>query len=410
MIIDTVVSHGDWFNAWGSYGTPSVYRILSQCRDAGIRRVYWRTFLGARAHYHSNIEPVAYGAEGIERPGNEGRDRLAYDLRQWDPFRDGVRIAHEFGMQISAWSTFYEETHVQLVTTKFAEEHPEYWWVSRDGRTRPTKVSFAYPEVRQYKLNLIREQAAYGVDDVCLDFFRENHLFGERHHQIIPKQEVDQDGVCIYGYEPPIIAAYQRQYGIDPREISNSDESWVRFRASFLTSFMEEVREILNGQGITLSAKVRTMNRIQAPFPYWETEKAPTNSLLGSFVDWPTWVERGLLDEVMLVYEMLDLCDLDPMMVLREARAAKEVIGDRAKLMMAIWCYNLNDRSVVDGKRALDIGVNAALQGGADGVVLWESTPIHGWGSSIGGAGGSEFGLWGKVKELAQRPSAVLFT
>ena len=67
MILDTVVSHGDWFNAWGSFGKPSVYRILDQCRQAGIRRVYWRTFLGARAHYHSRLEPVAYGAEGIER-------------------------------------------------------------------------------------------------------------------------------------------------------------------------------------------------------------------------------------------------------------------------------------------------------------------------------------------------------
>ena len=174
--------------------------------------------------------------KGLSAPATRGRDRLAYDLRQWDPFRDGVRIAHELGMQISAWSTFYEETHVQLVTTKFAEEHPEYWWVGRDGMTRPTKVSFAYPEVRQYKLDLIQEQAAYGVDDVCLDFFRENHLFGERHHQIIPKQEVDENGVCIYGYE----AAHRRslskqQYGVDPQEIPNSDDSWVSFRANYLT-------------------------------------------------------------------------------------------------------------------------------------------------------------------------------
>ena len=31
MIIDTVVSHGDWFNAWGSFGTPSCTDFLSQC-------------------------------------------------------------------------------------------------------------------------------------------------------------------------------------------------------------------------------------------------------------------------------------------------------------------------------------------------------------------------------------------
>jgi len=410
MILDTVVSHGDWFNAWGSFGKPSVYRILDQCRQAGIRRVYWRTFLGARAHYHSRLEPVAYGAEGIERPGNEGRDRLAYDLREWDPLGDAVSVARELGLQLSAWSTFYEETHVQLVTTRFAAEHPEFWWMSREGRQRPSKLSFAYPEVHAYKLALLQEQAAYGVDDVCLDFFRENQLYQARHEGLRPKQEVDENGVCVYGYEPAMVAAYQQATGRDPFTLDNADEGWLRFRAGRLTDFMRTASADLHRRGVTISAKVRSMELIQAPFPYWEPEAAPTNALRGSFVDWPTWVAEGLLDEVMVVHENFDLCALDPMRLLRETRAARRLVGDRARLMMGLWCYNLNDASVAEGRRYLELGANAALQGGADGLVLWESTPLHGWGSAIGGGGGADIGLWRTVRQLADQPGARILT
>lgn len=410
MIIDTVVSHGDWFNAWGSFGKPSVYRILEQCRKAGIRRVYWRSFLGARAHYHSGLEPVAYGAEGIERPGNEAEARRAYDLREWDPLRDAVEVAHELGLELSAWSTFYEETHVQMVTTQFAAQHPECWWVARNGKRRASKLSFAYPEVRQYKLALLREQLAYGVDDICLDFFRENQTYQDRHGALLPKQEVDRDGVCIYGYEPAMVEAFRRAYGADPHTLSNADENWIRFRASFLTDFVRELRKELKSKKISLTAKVRAMGSVQAPFPYWEPETAPTNSLRGSFVDWVTWVAEGLLDEVMVVHENFDLTALDPMKLLIETRAAQELIGKKAKLMMAIWCYNTMDASVVAGKRALDLAINGALQGGADGVVLWESTPLHGWGSAIGGGGGADIGLWSTVKELAQKKTAQIMT
>lgn len=410
MNIDTVVSHGDWFNAWGSFGRPSVVRILDECRRAGIRSVYWRAFLGARAHYHSRLEPVAYGAEGIERPGYEAGPRLAYDLREWDPLREAVAVAHDFGLALSAWSTIYEETHVQLATTRFAAEHPEYWWVARDGRRRASKLSFAYPEVRRYKLALIREQVEYGVDDICLDFFRENQLYQERHELLLPKQEVDAGGVCAYGYEPAIVESFRQEQGLDPHALPNDDARWVRYRASFLTRFIREVREELRRRGVSLTVNVRSMNRLQAPFPYWEPEAAPTNSLLGSFVDWPTWVDEGLVDTVMLNIENFDLCDIDPMRIIREARDARAIVRDRARLLLGIWCYNTRDASVAEGRRCLELAINAASYGGADGVVLWESTPIHGWGSSVGGGGGVDIGLWSTVQALSGRVVPAILT
>jgi hypothetical protein len=98
------------------------------------------------------------------------------------------------------------------------------------------------------------------------------------------------------------------------------------------------------------------------------------------------------------------------MRLFRETQTAKEIVEDKAKLMIALWCYNTKDRSVAEGKRCLELAVNAAMQAGADGVVLWESTPIHGWGSAVGGGGGADIGLWTQVKELSQREIPRILT
>ncbi|MBU2496209.1 MAG: hypothetical protein KJ935_06920, partial [Candidatus Omnitrophica bacterium] len=154
----------------------------------------------------------------------------------------------------------------------------------------------------------------------------------------------------------------------------------------------------------------RPMNLLRSPHPWWIPERAPTNSLRGSFVDWPTWVQEGLIDEVMVIIQNWDLCALDCQEVYRETEAAKEIVGSKARLMMAFFCYNPNDRPVTEGKKQLEAAVTAAMRAGADGVVLWETTGIHGWGSSIGGGAGVEIGLWQKVKELSQREIVVLPT
>jgi uncharacterized lipoprotein YddW (UPF0748 family) len=407
--IDSIVSHGDWFNAWGSFGRPSVIRILQECHNAGIRKVHWRTFLGARAHYHSAIEPVAYGEEGIERPGYEADARLAYDLREWDPLVDAVDVAHSFGIKIGAWSTIAEETHVQVATTRFAEEHPEFCCLSRDGYRRLSKLSFAFPEVREYKLALIREQLAYGVDEITLDWFRENQTYEARHHEGRPKHEVDASGTSVYGYESASVESFRSATGLDPHELPNDDARWVAHRASHITSFIREASALCHEHDAKLTVIVRSMLPILALFPYWEPEAAPTNSLLGSFVDWPAWAAEGVVDNVMVLNEHYNLEAIDLHRLIDETRdARRRLAGSQAELSMGIWCYNLDDAPVAVGRRLLREGVSAAVYGGADAVTLWETTPIHGWGSQIGGGGGVDIGLWRTVKELTAEGTAII--
>ena len=58
--------------------------------------------------------------------------------------------------------------------SKFFNDHPQYHCLDRDGQ-RVVRLSYAYPEVQQYMLSLIRELANYDPDGICLCFVEGCH-------------------------------------------------------------------------------------------------------------------------------------------------------------------------------------------------------------------------------------------
>lgn len=406
MRIDSVISHGDWFQAFGTYGTPSIYWLNGLLREAGISTVHWRTMWGARASYPSKHEALYWGGEGggFDRPGEAGEQklRLAYDLRNWDHIADAVRIGKEMGIKTSAWYTLYEEAHFQTKISKFSEEHPEFWWQARDGKKRSSKVSFAAPDVRAHKLAMIDEQLAYGFDSIMLDYYRETQGYLGGKETLISGTEVDDNGVCIYGYEKPMIEAFRKATGKDALALANDDPEWLAFRVQQLTDFMADARKTVNKHKASVSVRVRSMGRMRLPLPWWEPENAPTNSLRGSFADWPTWAKKGYVDEVHLNLDNWDLFDgMSVEKVWDETKAARNLIGDSARLIIGFWTYNMEDRPLTQGQAAIEAFTGAAIRAGADGVCLWETTSLHGWACAPGGAGGRQHGVWPLLKRLS---------
>ena len=413
MRIDTVVSHGDWFQAFGTYGTPSIAWIMGLLQDAGINTVHWRTVFGARASYPSKHETIYWGGEGggFDRPGftGEQRGRLAYDLREWDQMPDVVRLGREAGIKTSAWYTLYEESHFQTSISRFAGEHPELWWQTREGKTRKSKVSFASEAVRKHKLAVLEEQLAYGFDSAMLDFYRETQHFQDGREALISGTEVDDSGVCIYGYEPAMVEAFREATGRDAFIIPNDDPEWIDFRALQTTLYMREARKLAKARGATVSVRVRSMERMRLSFPWWEPERAPTNSLRGSFADWPTWAKEDLVDEVQVNLDNWDLFQsMSWEKIWDETRAARARIGDNVKLIIGFWTYNMHGRPLGEGIEAIEAYTNAAIRAGADGVCLWETTSLHGWAPAPGGAGGRDKGVWPTIRRLASEHAPSL--
>jgi len=146
----------------------------------------------------------------------------------------------------------------------------ELYWKHYDRRImmrwgkRGCRLSYAYPEVRAFRLAIIKEAVGYGPDGLHLDFLR--------HPPFV-------------GYDEPLVNAFQQRYGVDPLAVPE-DERWYGLCAEVMTGFVRDVRRVLDeagqaaGRRLTLSASFDCANYRQQG------------------LDVERWVKEGLVDDI----------------------------------------------------------------------------------------------------------------
>ena len=105
----------------------------------------------------------------------------------------------------------------------FYKKHPELRGADRAGNATP-RISYAYPEVREFVVSLLSEMAEFPIDGICLLYNRRPPLVE---------------------YEPPVVQGFIDEFGEDPRQLDSMDSRWLSYRARVLTQFMREVREAM---------------------------------------------------------------------------------------------------------------------------------------------------------------------
>jgi uncharacterized lipoprotein YddW (UPF0748 family) len=213
---------------------------------------------------------------------------MALDYAGTDTLADAVRIGHELGLEVHAWLTINEDDHGWGWPSRFTLAHPECRWVRRDGRRYHSQLSFAFAEVQQYKLELVRELLAYPVDGLLLDWIRTG--------DIRDNPQNDQDGVADYGYEAPLVESYRARYARDPRDGANGEEDWVRWRAEPITAFMRGVRQEV--QQHARRPRLAAMVHHRWAYRGLPAEGPIDGSLRGILCDIRTWAREGLVDEL----------------------------------------------------------------------------------------------------------------
>ncbi len=106
----------------------------------------------------------------------------------------------------------------------FCATHPEYHIYTRDGR-RVNVCSYAYPEVQQHTVDLLKKSMKHGFDGITLICHRGVHL----------------------GFEQPVLDEVARRYnGLDARRLPMADERltsvWCEFFAQFVRRLREQIR------------------------------------------------------------------------------------------------------------------------------------------------------------------------
>ncbi len=368
------------FTVWGGIGGDNglsprekhadvIREFLDQCAKTGVTRFIPGYSLGEKTclrydHARGTFDP---------------KDVLAilpsfYELHGWDPLAFLVREAHQRGIEVHPYKAVGYAGGTLLNTrtgtgtydiriSQFGNDHPEYWMQRRDGLTsfdvaRFIVLSYGYPEARAYGQEaFVRMAQEYKVDGAQLEFQIES----------VPHQ-VDAHGVTVYGYEEPILKAYRQQRGRDPFEIPNHDEDWARFRASYVTEFVRELKSQFDalGRSVKLTAAVASN----------------PNTAYKRMQDWPVWVEEDIIDEIHLRHLTGNLAH-----IYEDTAAAAASIAGRVPLVAQLVCWGSNKLITPD---LMEAGAEAALTAGADQVGIYRADRIQ------------ELNLWETARRIAQ--------
>ena len=376
LILSAPLTHSDWVLKSGiPWGEAGVRHMLDACKACGWSRVYWRALDGGRALYHSKLlrpqgkwdddnfwDPKTdAGRQALQRfTPNLGPEQRAavrekmkvYDYAHFDSLAAAVRYGHQIGLQIHAWVSINEDDHGWGLQSEFSRKHPEYRWRRRDGRAYYSQLSFAFPAVRKYKLALLRELLRqYPLDGLFLDWIRTG--------DVRDNPQTDAAGVADSGYEQPLIEAFKSKYGMDPREVPNGDDRWVRLRAEPQTEFMRAVRKLVRAQ----RRPVPVAAMVGHPWHYRGLMDRIDGNLRGLLLDVNTWAHEGLLDSVVAAGYYRD--GGTPELAYRALQ--KETAG-----RLDVWSFAWVPQSVADFQRDFAL----AQQLGAKQILFWEADYI----------------------------------
>jgi uncharacterized lipoprotein YddW (UPF0748 family) len=310
FILSAPLTHSDWMLKPGiDWGKAGVQHMLDRCKAAGWSRIYWRVFDGGRSLYKSELlrpqgkwdddnfwNPQSDEDKALQRRFTSGmtaerqaelRKKLeALDYAHFDSLAAAVEYGHRIGLQIHAWVSINEDDHGWGIQSEFSKKHPEFRWRRRDGRVYHSQLSFAFPEVRQYKLALIKELLRYELDGFFFDWIRTG--------DVRDNPQTDAAGVADSGYETPLVERFKKEFGLNAREVKNEDERWVRVRAEPQTEFMRAAHKLIRAErrGLPISAMVGH------PWHYRGEQNKIDGNLRGLLLDVSAWAREGLVDSV----------------------------------------------------------------------------------------------------------------
>lgn len=234
------------------------YRNAQQLQDAvaayrntQVAVLEWCFVAGSRVNFPSQKHELIGGdltefprrgdklaTETLRRFRDEGEDTLAIVVEACK--EAGIQCYASMRMNGDYPANAWEGLMAPYFNSAFWHRHPEFRQRDQQGKELH-RMSYAYPEVRAFKLSLVREAIRRDVDGINLDF--------HRHPPFVH-------------FEPPVLERFRETYKEDPASVRYGDPRWGKIRSTFLNRFMAELRELLDevgkerGRRIGLSARI----------------------------------------------------------------------------------------------------------------------------------------------------------
>jgi len=244
--------------------------------DCNILHLVWELGRSVLA-YHSDLPHAT--CKGFEDPalidGAQAR-AVAKMYRERCQLRAALQYGRERGCTV--YGRLSMNRHYRPGSPhrgQFAQNHPEWLEVNRDGTLDVTRMCFATPEYRRERVEILVEAAGLCCEGLCLDFCRQPPAVR---------------------YHPAFVNPWREQTGQDPRDLTLSGDrdaflAWAEFRAQAVTAMLTELRAELDA----LSARYDREIPMQVRIP---NDGFEANLICGFAVE--DWAREGLIDEIAL--------------------------------------------------------------------------------------------------------------
>lgn len=318
---------------------PDNFRPMEQCAaeavrvhaEAGFTSLLWKAY-AVRCEYHTKVGEIRAAKF---QPG--ARVSVGTLLEKYDTLAAAAEEAWSLGIKMLGWMRINNETSGSGEWAKFGANtpfhlaHPDMRKVDKDGNLTP-RLSFAYPEVREYLCSIGREILDRGVDGLAIDVLR--------HPPMVM-------------FDKPLAEDFIRLTGQDPRRMEgDGSEEWLRFRARAFTGLLRDMRRMMDRSGAgDKPLYVRTL------FQPWRN--------LRDGCDVEAWMKEGIVDTVILAHH----CTVSPGHPWRPSiEPMKDVIARRARIIAQVMRFTEMPVGLENARRAYDEG--------ADGVAIYESNEV----------------------------------
>ncbi len=243
------------------YDPGALQPALEQLGQAGFTTLYPTVWNSGYTLWPSAIAARQLGQR--QDPKLQGRDLLA----------ELVTPARRKGLQVVAW---FEFGLMAPAGAPWIKRHPD--WLLQDRRGNSIWMEGAEPRVW---LNPLHPEVQQLIEDLLVELAQRYDLDGI--------QLDDHFGYpSLFGYDALTLARWRRDTGADPQAAPPGafEPAWIRWRADQLTRWLGRLRQRLLAArpGLRLSVSPNPQS-----FSY--------NQYLA---DWQTWVEQGLVDDLVV--------------------------------------------------------------------------------------------------------------
>ena len=356
------------FSKYGVTQPEDVYSILQPFVDSHVTHVFFGTGVGT---YSPLYDSPILGWHGQEQQTfmADHRARTAGVLRMLmeagrDPLAMAVEYSHANGLQLWAnhriSKNHEDDFRDDFPGGRFLIEHRDKLVLERSGEPhRQTIVSHAYPEIREVTVQMLVDQARYGVDGLYIDFLRKGPLVG---------------------WEPKSVEDFTDRHGFDPRESrpDGFDLMWFEHLCTYPTQLLRELRAALEPVEQTLGRRVPIATNVRGGWHFTEGLPACATEGLDPF----TWAEESLVDVIIPGYDLWLTQECLDRYTHHLAGTDCELwgaIGPRLREVQRSWeeieALDGNDYADTDPWRYLQAAHDFYSQGVA-GVAVWESQDI----------------------------------